>query len=303
MTKPKKTPKPKKTKKALAKKTKKVLLKKVELPAAYDQASTMGGPNPLLKIEKGINRCLMNIKRDIWVIGRLLSQAKNCFLQHGQYEQWIQESFGHMLSLRSALNYRLIYEKYEHDKRIVDQVPACYLMHLVREKPDPDELAAIAKENDDGLTVDEQIEKSAAEFRARQEEAKEKKRAGKGPLVTLMRKYKEDKHIYYYVWTLRSMLQDLSYIRKIKHVYEGFASNLQNLYDAPYMPDKTRDVLQKMLDGGFLIEIDKGLESLNKTKQAFMECLDHFNNGSDGGQVDQVYHVGEPIKAIGSNPQ
>jgi hypothetical protein len=46
----------------------------------------------ILGIETDINSRLLNIKTDIYMIGKLLSQAKG-ILPHGTYQRWVEETW------------------------------------------------------------------------------------------------------------------------------------------------------------------------------------------------------------------
>jgi len=70
--------------------------------------------NPLItKIGRQIWGILEGKKRDIYDIGRLLSQAKNTFIAHGQFIPWIKETFGDELPYSTVWNYMKMYETFE----------------------------------------------------------------------------------------------------------------------------------------------------------------------------------------------
>jgi len=255
----------------------------------------------LLRIEQDINKRLLNIKRDIFEIGKLLSQASRCFMDWGHYEVWIGETFGHQLSVRSAGYYREVYEAFSHRKDIVEAYPLTYLLHLIHETP-PDK--SVIEEIDKaiaGSAPEERDQKLKQHRQKIQDELAEKraKKAGEkdDQLEVFMKKYKEESHVSYYEWLVRSMIEDMKYVRRIKLHYRSFASFAHDLYNAPFYPVDTLDVLNKMRELNYIEEIDTAMKILTASKEAYLKVIEHFERGEENGRAL------EKVKAFASNPQ
>lgn len=101
----------------------------------------------LLKIEQNITSNLMGIKKNIWSIGRYLSQAKKILEnQEGTFTKWIEETFGNELPYSTAHCYMSIYEKFQSKPEIVYQLPVHFLIQMKQESF-PEEIKKMIEAN------------------------------------------------------------------------------------------------------------------------------------------------------------
>jgi hypothetical protein len=113
----------------------------------------------ILHIQAQVEDKLISIKRNIYEIGKLLSEAK-AILPHGQFKPWIQETFGRHLPYSSAACYKAIYERFkgavdhpEFFQRLYE-LPLSFLQTL-KQDSFPDTLLAIILENREALAQTE----------------------------------------------------------------------------------------------------------------------------------------------------
>lgn len=99
----------------------------------------------LLGIVTDIETRLVNIKRDFFEIGKLLSEAKK-ILPHGTFQSWIKERFGKELPYSTAALYMKIYETFKDCPKGVQYIPITLLMKMTQDAF-PEEIFKIITEN------------------------------------------------------------------------------------------------------------------------------------------------------------
>lgn len=92
---------------------------------------------------------LMNIKHNVYEIGRLLNKAK-FILPHGSFEKWIEETFRNELPYPTGYAFMKIYEKFKDNSNLVQKMPTTFLLSM-SQKSFPDELIKLIEENADYL--------------------------------------------------------------------------------------------------------------------------------------------------------
>lgn len=101
----------------------------------------------LTKIERDIQGCIINIKKDSFEIGQLLYKAKK-ILPHGSFNPWIRKTFKDDLPYSTANFYMRIYETFQHRPGVVQHIPTKYLLYLTQRKF-PEEALQIIKDHID----------------------------------------------------------------------------------------------------------------------------------------------------------
>jgi hypothetical protein len=99
----------------------------------------------LLAIQTDIQSRLINIKKDSYRIGKLLTEAKQ-ILPHGSFRTWIRHYFNEDLPYSTAKFYMDIYKTFEKEPNMIKCIPSKYLQMLVQNKF-PDQVLKIIKEN------------------------------------------------------------------------------------------------------------------------------------------------------------
>jgi hypothetical protein len=99
----------------------------------------------LLSIVVDIETRLVNIKRDLFEIGKLLSNAKQ-ILPHGMFQPWIEKTFARDLPYSTAYAYMMIFEHFQNSPQTVQLLPISFLMCMTRETF-PQQIKEIIEEN------------------------------------------------------------------------------------------------------------------------------------------------------------
>ena len=92
---------------------------------------TKENKNKLSKITIEVEERLINIKRDLFQIGKLMSKAKS-ILPHGTFQEWIEKTFGKELPYSTAQAYMKIYETFQKSPKTVQLMPVHFLMNMTR---------------------------------------------------------------------------------------------------------------------------------------------------------------------------
>ena len=100
-----------------------------ELQEFY-QDSTKYEKSELLKIQTEIETRIINIKRDIFQIGKLLFRAKK-ILPHGTFQKWIEDTFQNELPYSTAHFYMRVFETFKDKQKSVQYIPTKYLLMMV----------------------------------------------------------------------------------------------------------------------------------------------------------------------------
>lgn len=99
----------------------------------------------ILRIQSQIEERLIQIKVNIYEVGKLLSRAKNV-LNHGGFQRWIEETFGDELPYPTAACWKAIYEVFENNPKTVRLIPTNFLIKM-KQKSFPEEILNLANEN------------------------------------------------------------------------------------------------------------------------------------------------------------
>lgn len=99
----------------------------------------------ILRIQSEIDERLIQIKVNIYEVGKLLSRAKNV-LKHGGFQRWIEETFGDELPYSTAACWKAIYVVFENNPKTVRLIPTNFLIKM-KEKSFPEEILNLANEN------------------------------------------------------------------------------------------------------------------------------------------------------------
>lgn len=97
----------------------------------------------ITNIERGIQACIINIKKDAYQIGKLLDKAKTV-LPHGRFQTWVESTFGDDLPYSTANLYKNIYQTFEDRPGVVQHIPTKYLSAFTQ-KRFPDEALMVIK--------------------------------------------------------------------------------------------------------------------------------------------------------------
>jgi hypothetical protein len=104
----------------------------------------------LMSIETEVQSRLMYIKRDVYEIGKLLSVAKG-IVSHGEFEKWIEKTFGDDLPYSTANYCMRVYMTFEDKPSLVTRIPSKYLL-MVTQKSFPDQIVQLLKDNPDMIS-------------------------------------------------------------------------------------------------------------------------------------------------------
>lgn len=100
-----------------------------------DQATVVDSLRPnhqdkLRAIELNIRGRLVVIKKNIFVIGQLLSAAREIIGDDGTYQQWIRETFADELPKSTAALYKHIYDRFNTQPSMILYLPVSILLRL-----------------------------------------------------------------------------------------------------------------------------------------------------------------------------
>jgi hypothetical protein len=104
----------------------------------------------VLKIEKGIHKDILRVKRSIFDIGRLLSAAKK-WLPHRKFQAWIEESFGDALPYPTAAAFMSIYNHFQEHPKVIRYIPVSLLL-LMKQKEFPEKILKKIEADPEGFT-------------------------------------------------------------------------------------------------------------------------------------------------------
>lgn len=85
----------------------------------------------LRQITLEIEERLVNIKRDVFEIGKLLSKAKSV-LPHGAFQKWVKQTFSKDLPYSTAQLYMKIYDTFQNQPKTVQLIPLHFLMSMTQ---------------------------------------------------------------------------------------------------------------------------------------------------------------------------
>jgi Protein of unknown function (DUF3102) len=102
----------------------------------------------ILSITRSIEQNIRTIKKSVYDIGRLLSEAKKV-LPHGQFQPWIKETFGRELPVPTAEAYKAIYDHFKNKPDMVRYRPVSMLL-LMKQKQFPSEIIELIQEDPEG---------------------------------------------------------------------------------------------------------------------------------------------------------
>jgi hypothetical protein len=119
----------------------------------------------ILLIQSDIEQRLVNIKTDIYGVGKLLSCAKK-ILPWGTFQRWIEETFGNDLPYSTAACWKSIYEVFEKNPQSVKLIPMNFLIKM-KEKSFPEEILRLANENPEAFKEAdlEELSRAYADFK------------------------------------------------------------------------------------------------------------------------------------------
>jgi len=106
----------------------------------------------LLSIQSKIDLRLIEIKTNIFQIGRLLSEAKKA-LPRGMFQKWIEETWGDQLPYPTAACYKSIYQRFQKNPIAVKLLPLTILTTL-KQKAFPDEIFKLVNDNPEAFAKD-----------------------------------------------------------------------------------------------------------------------------------------------------
>lgn len=230
----------------------------------------------LQSIEKQIRKRILAGKKNIYELGKFLCEAKR-WVAYGEFENWIQEKFGHDFSYPSANNYMNVYQYFKSRPDIVEKIPLTYLLEVIRVYPSEEAIEVIEKIlEEDGF---EGVRKLHQELRANKAKADAEKRES-DHFDKIIVKYKAEEHVKYYQWLTKEIVNRIEYARNIKTRYNTFPELFDSLYSEnfPFQPEKTLDVLKKVDAEGFVREIQTAKKILDEAEQSFIKALNHFSN-------------------------
>ena len=104
----------------------------------------------VLENETDITVRLINIKKDVYQIGKRLHENKQ-ILPYGMYIPWIELTFGNDLPPSTAYLYRRIYEVFKDHESTVPFIPSPFLL-MVTTKKFPAEVVKLLNENPKNIT-------------------------------------------------------------------------------------------------------------------------------------------------------
>jgi hypothetical protein len=99
----------------------------------------------ILSIQSNIDERLINIKINVYEIGKSLYKAKQ-ILPHGSFQTWIEETWGKGLPYPTAAHYKGIYEHFKGQAQTVKALPITFLMQM-RSKNFPEKLKETIVQN------------------------------------------------------------------------------------------------------------------------------------------------------------
>lgn len=98
----------------------------------------------LLCLGTDIQNRIINIKKDSFNIGEMLTKAKK-ILQHGQFGKWIEYTFDTDLAYSTAYFYMKIYELFKDKPSAVKNFPVTYLLQMIQNEFPKEILDAMKK--------------------------------------------------------------------------------------------------------------------------------------------------------------
>ncbi len=197
-------------------------------------------PKSVLRIETAIWKKLGGIKKNVYEIGRLLSEAKK-IMTHGQYEPWIKDAFGDELPLSTASLYKQIYDRFKDRPDIVLKVPVTYLLEAMKDLP-----SGTIEEIEKALQ--EKIEKQAAKH-AKQSIEKQ------------------------YALELRRVVEGFKGIKKNLGCFGYLPKHIENLCNGPYKATEIMGFLTRLQEENFIRGIDDTIQILTDVKKSFLSTL------------------------------
>jgi len=123
---------------------------RAEIATANDGLSVLDSVNEgvqekLIGIATQVWEKLRGIRKNIYEIGRLLSEAENTFIKHGQFIPWIEQTFGNQLPYSTAWLYMKIYNEYK-EKPEMYQYPITVLQYMIQ-KDYPEEVKTMLEDH------------------------------------------------------------------------------------------------------------------------------------------------------------
>jgi hypothetical protein len=128
---------------------KKSVNKKEEAAKVFDLPLSGDLSAKLQKLTLRIELCLVEIKINVYNLGKHLSEAKT-ILSHGRFQRWIEETFGRELPYPTAALYKSIYEYFQRKPELVRRLPLTLLMTM-KEEAFPEEVEKLIEENPDAF--------------------------------------------------------------------------------------------------------------------------------------------------------
>jgi hypothetical protein len=214
------------------------------------------------RLEKGIRKNITTIKNKVYEIGKLLFEAKKT-LPHGQFQRWIEETFGHELPYSTAAAFKDIYDHFNDQPAMVKHIPISILL-LLKQKEFPEEILKMIEADPGGFAkvVDiEQFKKTYAGFKKGKKSVEDFFTYRKFVLdrffadescEQLLRKYENTKRAMRWFYEMDKVIDEVEYF--------------SNHYGQEYrVPD---DYLPAFIDY-YNNEMDIRIDRLQKAKAAF----------------------------------
>ena len=101
------------------------------------------------KIEISIRRYLVSMKCRIYDIGKLLFEAKK-ILPHGQFQPWIEQTFGGELPYSTAAAFKDVYDHFKDCPKMVRYIPVSLLL-LIKQKGFSEEILKRIEDDPEGF--------------------------------------------------------------------------------------------------------------------------------------------------------
>jgi hypothetical protein len=123
-------------------------IEKISIDEMIDDLTNTEKAN-LLRIQTEVQTRLINVKTDIYHIGKLLYEAKQ-ILPHGKFTAWIRHFFENDLPYSTAAFYMRVYDVFKEKPSTIQYIPTQYLL-MITQKQFPEEIIKLLSEHPDKI--------------------------------------------------------------------------------------------------------------------------------------------------------
>lgn len=225
------------------------------------------GQRKILHIQTDIEERLISIKTNVYEIGKLLHEAKEKVLPHGEFQKWIEETFGDQLPYPTAALYKSIYQMFKGKPQVIRGLPVTFLLQI-KQDTFPEEIRKLVLEHPEAFKESEAKEASRLyqDFKDKAINLKDFVRLAKKQIEIGMAVQCGESHARHGTRTKRTLEGGFKELTQAINKIRKYARDMISFFPPPEDEVKTQPFLNEAQYGRLIRSIDETAQSLHELK-------------------------------------